>query len=94
MGTLDMSFAYRNIFGIDMPDAYERLLLDCMLGDQTLFTRFDDVEAAWQLLTPVLEAWEADLSAPHSYPAGSDSFPEADALIESDGRKWRGLSEV
>jgi glucose-6-phosphate 1-dehydrogenase len=94
MGTLDMSFAYRNIFGIDMPDAYERLLLDCMLGDQTLFTRFDDVEAAWQLLTPVLDAWQADTSAPHSYPAGSDSFPEADALIESDGRKWRGLSEV
>jgi glucose-6-phosphate 1-dehydrogenase len=75
-----------------MPEAYQRLLLDCMVGDQTLFTRFDGVETSWRLLTPVLEAWEKDRSRPCEYAAGSDSFPEANALIESDGRKWRKLS--
>lgn len=91
MGTLNMNFNYRSIFGIDMPEAYERLLLDCMIGDQTLFTRQDGVEAAWQLLTPVLEAWQNDRVSPYEYPAGSSSFLQADSLIESDGRKWREL---
>ena len=94
IGTLDMNFAYRSIFGVDMPDAYERLLLDCMIGDQTLFTRFDDVQAAWELLAPVLEAWETDTSGPYLYPAGCDSFPQADALIESDGKQWRRLTDT
>jgi len=94
MGTLNMSFNYRSVFGVDMPQAYERLLLDCMVGDQTLFTRYDCVEIAWQLLTPVLQAWQNDGSAPCEYPAGSESFAEADNLIESDGRKWRKLSEI
>lgn len=91
MGTLNMNFNYRSIFGIDMPEAYERLLLDCMIGDQTLFTRQDGVEAAWQLLTPLLDAWQDDDRAPYEYPAGSSSFPGADSLIQSDGRKWRKL---
>jgi len=94
MGTLNMSFKYESIFRIQMPEAYERLLLDCMAGDQTLFMRFDSVETAWRLLTPVLEAWQKDASVPCEYPAGSYSFPEADALIESDDRKWRKLSEI
>ena len=75
-----------------MPEAYQRLLLDCMVGDQTLFTRQDDVEVTWQLLTPILQAWQEDESAPYEYPSGSESFPEADRLIESDGRRWRKLS--
>ncbi|MDH4238357.1 MAG: glucose-6-phosphate dehydrogenase [Phycisphaerae bacterium] len=91
MGTLNMNFNYRSVFGIDMPEAYERLLLDCMIGDQTLFTRQDGVEAAWGLLTPVLEAWQNDDAAPYEYPAGSSSFPAADSLIETDGRRWREL---
>jgi len=60
MGTLDMSFSYQDVFGVEMPEAYQRLLLDCMVGDQTLFARFDAVEVSWQLLTPVLQAWEND----------------------------------
>jgi glucose-6-phosphate 1-dehydrogenase len=91
MSTLNMSFNYKSVFLVDMPEAYQRLLLDCMVGDQTLFNRYDSVEIAWQLLTPVLQRWESDESVPHAYPAGSESFPEADRLIESDGRKWRKL---
>ena len=94
MSTLNMNFNYKSIFLVDMPEAYQRLLLDCMVGDQTLFTRFDGVETSWRLLTPVLEAWEKDRSRPCEYAAGSDSFPEANALIESDGRKWRKLGGI
>jgi glucose-6-phosphate 1-dehydrogenase len=94
MSTLNMNFNYKSIFLVEMPEAYQRLLLDCMLGDQTLFTRFDGVEASWRLLTPVLEAWEKDQSRPYRYAAGSDSFAEADKLIESDGRKWRKLGGI
>jgi glucose-6-phosphate 1-dehydrogenase len=92
MSTLNMNFSYKTTFGVEMPEAYQRLLLDCMLGDQTLFNRYDSVEIAWQLLTPVLEAWQNETLAPCKYAAGGESFPEADALIESDGRKWRKLS--
>jgi len=92
MSTLGMSFSYSEVFGAEAPKAYQRLLLDCMVGDQTLFTRQDDVEVSWGLLTPLLRAWETDDSAPYEYPAGAESFPQADALIESDGRKWRKLS--
>lgn len=83
MSTLNMDFKYKSVFQADMPEAYQRLLLDCMVGDQTLFTRYDDVEVSWRLLTPVLEAWQKDDSAPYIYAAGSDSFPQADALIKS-----------
>ncbi|MCJ7778321.1 MAG: glucose-6-phosphate dehydrogenase [Sedimentisphaerales bacterium] len=94
IGTLNMNFCYRSVFGVAMPEAYHRLLLDCMLGDQTLFTRNDDVEIAWKLLTPVLEDWEKEDSAPYIYPAGSESFIEADRLIEADGRKWSKLGDL
>jgi glucose-6-phosphate 1-dehydrogenase len=91
MSTLNMNFSYKSVFLVDLPEAYQRLLLDCMLGDQTLFTRQDDIEISWRLLTPLLEAWEQEESPPYIYPAGSESFSEADALIENDGRKWRRL---
>jgi len=94
MSTLKMNFNYKSVFLVDMPEAYQRLLLDCMVGDQTLFMRFDGVEVAWQLLTPVLEAWQNDDTVPYEYAAGSHSFPEADRLIESDGRKWRQLNST
>jgi glucose-6-phosphate 1-dehydrogenase len=91
ISTLNMNFNYKNVFLIDLPEAYERLLLDCMLSDQTLFTRQDDIEISWRLLTPLLEIFERQESPLYIYPAGSESFPEADALIESDGRRWRRL---
>ncbi len=91
MSTLNMNFSYKSVFLVDMPEAYQRLLLDCMVGDQTLFTRQDDVEVSWQLLTPLLEAWGQDDSPPPIYAAGSESFPNADRLIEADGRQWRKL---
>lgn len=94
ISTLNMNFSYHSVFGVQMPEAYQRLLLDCMLGDQTLFTRQDDVETTWQLLTQILQAWQRDDSVPHEYPAGAESFPEADNIIESDGRKWRKLSPI
>jgi glucose-6-phosphate 1-dehydrogenase len=94
MDTLNMSFKYESIFRIQMPEAYERLLLDCMAGDQTLFMRFDSVEASWRLLMPVLDVWENSNLAPYEYPAGSYSFLQADALIEADGRMWRKLAEI
>ena len=92
MGTLNMNFSYRDVFGVEMPESYQRLLLDCMVGDQTLFTRFDGVQVAWQLLAPVLETWQNATALPPEYPGGSESFPQADALVAADGRKWRGLS--
>ncbi|MDD5064662.1 MAG: glucose-6-phosphate dehydrogenase [Phycisphaerae bacterium] len=94
MSTLNMNFDYKSIFLIDMPEAYQRLLLDCMVGDQTLFNRYDSVEEAWRLLMPILQARQNDDSAPYEYPAGAESFPQADKLIESDGRKWRKLAEI
>ncbi|MBN2019660.1 MAG: glucose-6-phosphate dehydrogenase [Sedimentisphaerales bacterium] len=94
IGTLRMQFAYSDIFGSVPPEAYQRLLLDCMLGDQTLFTRQDEVEACWRLLEPVLQAWENQSTMPDEYKAGVENFPKADMLIESDGRKWRSLSAI
>lgn len=84
-----LGFAYRDTFTVQPAEAYERLLLDCMLGDSTLFIRRDEVEAAWALMTPVLEAWEAaGRSGLATYPAGSWGPKEADRFIESDGREW------
>ena len=94
IGTLRMRFRYADVFGGQLPEAYQRLLLDCMLGDQTLFTRQDDVEVSWELLEPVLQAWANNPSMPYEYRAGSESFPQADRLIESDGRAWRSLREI
>ncbi|MHC4474007.1 MAG: glucose-6-phosphate dehydrogenase [Planctomycetota bacterium] len=94
MSTLNMKFSYQDVFSVQMPQAYQRLLLDCMLGDQTLFTRYDGVQVAWRLLTPVLNAWQNDDSPPYEYAAGTDSFPQADRLIETDGRKWRKTANI
>jgi len=93
MSTLNMNFSYKSIFSAEMPEAYQRLLLDCMVGDQTLFTRQDDVEVSWGLLTPILSAWEQVRLRPHKYAAGGESFAEADRLIAADGRQWRALPQ-
>jgi glucose-6-phosphate 1-dehydrogenase len=91
MGTLDMRFNYADVFSVQMPEAYARLLLDAMLGDQTLFNRYDSVETAWKLFDPVLQVWQDSDMPIYDYPAGAESFPAADNLIESDGRKWRTI---
>lgn len=91
MSTLAMNFKYSELFGTEMPEAYQRLLLDCLLGDQTLFTRQDSIETAWRILTPVLQAWQQSDTFPIEYPAGAESFSAADNLLESDSRKWRKI---
>jgi glucose-6-phosphate 1-dehydrogenase len=91
ISTLNMNFNYSDIFGTKAPEAYQRLLLDCMTDDQTLFTRQDDVEVSWGLVEPLLKKWENDGSEPSEYPSGAESFADADTLIKSDGHSWRPL---
>jgi glucose-6-phosphate 1-dehydrogenase len=90
--TVDASFSYDSVFGSKGPTAYETLLLDSMRGDATLFTRRDEVEAEWRLITPIEEAW-ANLPAPTfpNYAAGSDGPAEADDFIRGDRRDWHRL---
>jgi glucose-6-phosphate 1-dehydrogenase len=90
--TVTMDFTYGSAFTTDSPDAYETLILDVMLGDASLFTRADEVEAAWSIVTPIIDSW-AEGAAPDfpDYAAGSWGPPDADALIERDGRRWRRL---
>ncbi len=92
IGSVTMDFRYGAAFGGQPPEAYERLLLDAIHGDSTLYARGDWVDVAWQLLTPLLEAW-AEGPAPKfpNYDAGTWGPQEADAFIERDGRKWRRL---
>jgi glucose-6-phosphate 1-dehydrogenase len=92
VNSLCLNFDYEVAFGAASPDAYETLLLDCLRGDSTLFTRQDWVELAWGLVTPLLHAWhKSRTDAIPLYPAGSWGPKEADALIEKDGRMWRIL---
>ncbi|MGK2859533.1 MAG: glucose-6-phosphate dehydrogenase [Thermoanaerobaculia bacterium] len=83
-----MEFRYATSFGAEPPEAYERLLLDTMLGDGTLFARRDEVETAWEWLDPVLASWAKSAEDPCSYPAGSWGPAEAGMLLESEGRRW------
>ncbi|MGI0134243.1 MAG: glucose-6-phosphate dehydrogenase, partial [Candidatus Micrarchaeaceae archaeon] len=87
-----MDFRYGSYFGTTPPDAYERLLCDCILGDLTLFARQDEVMASWKLLTPILEHWQKT-PAPNfpNYTSGSWGPQEADLLMQRSGRKWRFL---
>ena len=91
--TVDMDFSYGSSFGVTSSDAYDRLLIDCMLGDQTLFTRSDEVEEAWRVVTPALMDWESsnDQDLVPKYEAGTWEPAEAELLINRDGRKWRRL---
>lgn len=87
---VDMDFHYRDSFHDNLPDAYERLLLEALEGDASLFTRSDMIEAAWHLIDPVLSGWESEnLPKLSLYPSGSWGPAEADALLERDGRCWR-----
>jgi glucose-6-phosphate 1-dehydrogenase len=72
------------------PEAYERLIMDAMRGDATLFTRDDEVEAQWTIVDPVLEHWESKPERIPQYPAGSGGPDEADELLEP-GHRWRAI---
>jgi glucose-6-phosphate 1-dehydrogenase len=87
---VDMEFHYADSFGqYAIPEAYERLLLDALLGDAGLFSRSDGIEAAWALMDPIIRAWESDGSAePAVYEPGSWGPHEADELLSDDGRAW------
>ncbi len=94
--SVNMDFTYGTSFTAEAPEAYETLLLDAMLGDASLFTRADEVEAAWSAVTPILETWrEWDANGGgipvQPYPAGSWGPPAADQLLHREGRRWRRL---
>ena len=88
MRSVNMDFLYASSFLAEVPDAYERLLADCMLGDATLFTRKDEVEAAWTIVDPIEQRWaEVEPDFPN-YDAGSWGPPAADELIRRSGFEW------
>jgi glucose-6-phosphate 1-dehydrogenase len=85
-----MNFRYSTTFGSNTTEAYERLVLDAMIGDGTLFIRGDEAETSWKLYTPVLEAWAAaGRTGMDSYPAGSWGPPSGDALLAKNSHVWR-----
>ena len=86
---VDMDFHYSDLGNIRIASAYERLLLDCMLGDATLYTRADAVEACWAFIDPVLTAWQNDRSIKlYGYPAGTWGPPESIALLDEGVEEW------
>jgi glucose-6-phosphate 1-dehydrogenase len=87
--TVNMDFLYGGAFRMGLPEAYERLILDAMLGDATLFTRIDEVEEQWKLVDAIVAAWARDRPAFPNYAAGTWGPTVADELIERDGREWR-----
>ncbi len=88
---VDMNFSYAEAFGKSSANGYERLLLDAILGDATLFAHRDGVEATWALFTPILEAWKQQHKDFPNYAAGSWGPEESNELLAKDGRKWRSL---
>jgi glucose-6-phosphate 1-dehydrogenase len=93
MQPVKMDFHYSNSFGKASPEAYERLLLDAMAGDATLFARRDEVENAWRFIDELEKAWHESPTPPPmcEYPAGSWGPREADEMLREDGREWRRL---
>ena len=89
---LDMTFAEAlGDHAEDNPDAYERLIMDVIRGNQTLFMRGDEVEAAWMWTDPIIKAWESHHDVPKPYEVGSVGPEDAMALIRRDDRVWRDL---
>jgi len=88
--SVDMEFNYAEAFGhTAIPESYERLLLDALQGDASLFTRADEVETAWSLIDPILQAWETDQAPPLAvYKPGTWGPAEANTMLARDGRKW------
>ena len=89
---VNMEFCYQDAFGTEPPEAYERLLQDCLLGDQTLFTRHDEVIEQWRFVTEIIRAWEENpVQSLPQYPIGSWGPKEADDFISADNRNWREI---
>ena len=86
--SVTMDFQYMTSFLVEAPEAYERLLLDCMIGDPTLFTRADEVEAAWMFIDPIEESWRNGRPPVGTYPAGTWGPPASAKLLQADGREW------
>jgi glucose-6-phosphate 1-dehydrogenase len=92
IGPVNMDFSYADAFGRSSANGYERLLLDAMFGDATLFAHRDGVEATWSLMTPILEAWAKDpIKDLPNYAAGTWGPATSDAMLISDGRRWSNL---
>jgi glucose-6-phosphate 1-dehydrogenase len=87
--TVHMDFLYGGAFRTGMPEAYERLILDVMLGEATLFTRADEIEEQWLLVDAIVAAWQRDRPGFPNYAAGTWGPPSADDLLQRDGRSWR-----
>ena len=87
--TVHMDFLYGSAFRDGLPEAYERLILDAMLGDATLFTRADEIEEQWALVDAVVAAWQRERPSFPNYAAGTWGPPTADELLHRDGRSWR-----
>jgi glucose-6-phosphate 1-dehydrogenase len=87
--TVHMDFLYGGAFRTGLPEAYERLILDTLLGDGTLFTRADEVEEQWLLVDSIVSAWQRDRPSFPNYAAGTWGPPSSDDLIQRDGRSWR-----
>lgn len=87
---VNMNFRYADLASRDLPEAYQRLLLDCMQGDATLFTRGDAIEQSWRIVDPILSAWELNSEIPiFGYPAGTWGPQQADGIIEEPDMTWR-----
>ncbi len=89
--SVNMDFRYGSSFGVGPPEAYERLLLDCLLGDSTLYARRDMTERGWEIVTPILEAWRQPARDFPNYPAGTPGPKASHELIERDKRRWRRI---
>jgi len=87
---VNMEFLYGTSFLSQSPEAYERLIMDAMRGDATLFTRDDEVEAQWRIIDPILQGWSQSDGAVPQYEAGTDGPEEADALM-AEGNRWRAI---
>jgi glucose-6-phosphate 1-dehydrogenase len=88
MRPVSLALNYTQAFQRRSPDAYERLLMDVVRGDPTLFMRRDEVEAAWAWAEPILRQWQESGREPRLYPAGTDGPVDASTLLERDGRRW------
>jgi len=87
--TVNMEFLYGTAFLSQSPEAYERLIIDAMRGEATLFTRNDEVEAQWRIIDPIIQAWGSDCAPLPQYPAGSQGPEEAEELLAGDHDRWR-----
>jgi len=93
LASVDMNFSYKAAFGIQSPEAYERLIADCILGDSTLFIRRDEIEASWRVIDSITKVWEKTSEPPvYPYVAGTWGPKEAEELIQKDGREWDNLT--